>query len=354
MREKLTHALDPINYFLKKHAHTIFKVVVGAMLSLACIVSVMLIYEYRFFKRETEKMLVYKENYNNYVIAVKKILHNYNKAKARLEELETLVVEKKNEFEDLENSAGQTVFPEGVRVYSTDDDEDEATAPFLIVNRELEYLKQSTLDYLQAEKLSYLQSRISPNAWRDYTDQLSDQHKAKSGKKHARRAKRVSTKKRKKVYAESTSQAITPKSKKRIHDITMSWPINRSSFWMSSPFGPRKKADGSAGFHTGIDMAAPKNTAVKAAASGVVVEARYTPGYGNTVVIAHTGKYRTRYAHLNSFGVDVGQRVEQGECIGKVGATGHVRSKRRGGDASHLHFEVHAFGKHVNPIYFLG
>jgi len=329
-------------------------IVVALVMALACVLIIMLAYEYRCFKSETEKMLALKEDYRNYVIAVKKILHDYNKTKARLEELETLVVEKKNEFDELDSALGNTVFPEGVRVYSTDDEGDEGNSSFLIINRELEYLKQSALDYLKEQKLSYLESRMGPDAWLDYTDQVIERHKEQAQKRKQSRKKRVSTRKQKKPYQKQAQQEVVPKIKQRVHDVAMSWPIDRSNFWISSPFGPRRKPNGTRGFHTGIDMAAIKGTPVKAAASGVIVEARYASGYGNTVVIAHTGKYRTRYAHLSSFSVEVGQKVERGQRIGKVGATGFVRSKRRGGDASHLHFEVYAFGKQVNPMYFLG
>jgi len=129
-------------------------------------------------------------------------------------------------------------------------------------------------------------------------------------------------------------------------------PINRGIFWLSSPFGPRKKNNGLWGFHHGIDMAATKGTAVHAAASGTVLEAGESGGYGKTVVLVHNKKFKTRYAHLDSILVKSGQTVKEGMAIGRVGATGNVR-KRRGGDGSHLHFEVAAYGKPVNPFYYL-
>lgn len=347
MVKKVTNTLLLINDFFKRHAIAILKISAAVGISCLFLLSIMLLSEYRFFKQETQKMLNAQEDYRNYVLAVKKILHDYNKTKARLEELETLVVEKKKEFEEFD-IAGQTIFPEGVRVYSSDENADEGNN-FIAINRELEYLKQSTLDYLKQQKLNYLQERISPEVWLDYTDQVLERNKVQAQKKRIKRRKKVS-RKRPSSYAQ---QATTSKAKPRVDDINMIWPIERSVFWLSSPFGPRRKPNGSAGFHTGIDLAAAKGTPVKSACAGVVVEARYVSGYGNTVVVAHTGKYRTRYAHLNSISVDVGQRVEQGQLVGKVGATGCVRSKRRGGDASHLHFEVYAFGKQVNPIYFL-
>lgn len=127
-------------------------------------------------------------------------------------------------------------------------------------------------------------------------------------------------------------------------------PIEKGEFWISSRFGPRKKPDGSCGFHHGVDLAAVRGTRVKAAGNGVVIEAGYTKGYGNTVVIAHNRKFKTRYAHLEKIFTRVGARVDTGMVIGKVGDTGSVR--KRGKDASHLHFEVYIFGKRVNPLYF--
>ena len=62
-------------------------------------------------------------------------------------------------------------------------------------------------------------------------------------------------------------------------------------------------------------------------------------------------KYRTRYAHLDKILVKVGKKVSQNQCIGKVGDTGFIRKKGR--DGSHLHFEVLAFGKQMNPLYVL-
>ena len=133
--------------------------------------------------------------------------------------------------------------------------------------------------------------------------------------------------------------------------VSFSWPLNRSSFWISSYFGPRKKPGGGTKFHYGIDMAALKGTPVYAAAWGEIVEADYARGYGNTVVVKHNATYETRYAHLHKILVEVGKKVKKGDCIGQVGDTGSVR--KSGSDASHLHFEVYVAGKKVNPMKYL-
>lgn len=126
------------------------------------------------------------------------------------------------------------------------------------------------------------------------------------------------------------------------------WPIDRSAFWLSSLFGPRKLKNQHWKFHYGIDMAALKGTPVYAAAGGIVVDSHYTTGYGNSIVIVHNKKYKTRYAHLQTRKVKTGQKVKEHEIIGTVGDTGHVR--KSGKDASHLHFEVFVYGKQINPL----
>lgn len=128
-------------------------------------------------------------------------------------------------------------------------------------------------------------------------------------------------------------------------------PVDEGKYWLSSYFGPRKKPNGQASFHKGIDMAALKGTPVKAAASGFVQEAYEDKGYGKTIVISHEQEHKTRYAHLDKILVVKGQRVEQGQLIGKVGATGNVRTA--GKDPSHLHFEVYIGQERVNPLQYL-
>jgi murein DD-endopeptidase MepM/ murein hydrolase activator NlpD len=129
-----------------------------------------------------------------------------------------------------------------------------------------------------------------------------------------------------------------------------SWPLERSAFWISSFFGPRKLGR-TVRMHTGIDLAALKGTPVMAAGGAKVLAAGYVSGYGNMILLRHNRKYRTRYAHLNSIRVQPGEIVKRGQVIGTVGHTGFVQAEN--GDASHLHFEVYAFDKHVNPIRFL-
>lgn len=96
-------------------------------------------------------------------------------------------------------------------------------------------------------------------------------------------------------------------------------------------------------FHSGMDFSANSGTDVYATGNGTVVSAGWETGYGNTIEINHGFGYRTRYAHLESMDVKVGQKVVRGEIIGGVGSTGKSTGP-------HLHYEVVVKGKKVNPV----
>lgn len=135
----------------------------------------------------------------------------------------------------------------------------------------------------------------------------------------------------------------------------LAWPIdlnNPSAFSISDWFGPRSWAATSgvgSTDHHGLDITAGNCKEILAAASGVVVKAEYTDGYGNVVVIDHGKKQGTEttlhtlYAHQSSFIVSVGQTVSQGEVIGYIGSTGPSTGP-------HLHFEVWENKVPVDPM----
>jgi len=100
--------------------------------------------------------------------------------------------------------------------------------------------------------------------------------------------------------------------------------------------------------HYGIDMQAPKGTAVYAFAPGKVLNAGASPGNeavgGITVTILHRNNLMTYYAHLSSVSVEKGQLVNTDTQIGTVGNTGNAKN-----GPPHLHFEVHAKVDPKNP-----
>ncbi len=112
---------------------------------------------------------------------------------------------------------------------------------------------------------------------------------------------------------------------------------------MSSDFGARvHPVTGAKSFHEGVDLAAAKGSDVAASGAGVVVRAADAGSYGNIVVVDHGGGLETRYAHLDSMSVKVGQQVAAGDIVGYVGETGRVTGP-------HLHFEVRRDGRPINP-----
>ncbi len=94
--------------------------------------------------------------------------------------------------------------------------------------------------------------------------------------------------------------------------------------------------------HTGLDISAPKGTAIKAAASGTVTFSGYKGSYGNMIVISHGNGVQTYYAHCSKLYGKVGQTVSQGQTIAAVGSTGNSTGP-------HLHLEVRVNGVAYNP-----
>jgi murein DD-endopeptidase MepM/ murein hydrolase activator NlpD len=126
------------------------------------------------------------------------------------------------------------------------------------------------------------------------------------------------------------------------------WPVNGR---ITSPFGWRvHPIFKSRTFHSGIDIAAPFNTPVKASNSGTVIYVGWYGGYGKVVMIDHgriNGKsVTTLYAHLNSFNVSKGQKISKGDIIAREGTTGYSTGP-------HVHFEVRLNGKPQNPMSYL-
>ncbi|MGN1188491.1 MAG: M23 family metallopeptidase, partial [Lachnospiraceae bacterium] len=121
-----------------------------------------------------------------------------------------------------------------------------------------------------------------------------------------------------------------------------------SSMYVTSSFGYRTHpTSGQANsFHTGVDLYVPTGTAVKASCGGTVTLAGWNGGYGLCVDISHGNGLVTRYGHLSSIEVSVGQTVTQGQRIALSGATGNVTGP-------HLHFEVRLWDNPKNPFEYL-
>jgi murein DD-endopeptidase MepM/ murein hydrolase activator NlpD len=124
------------------------------------------------------------------------------------------------------------------------------------------------------------------------------------------------------------------------------WPI---AGVIRSSFGQREDpitGNGEGEFHTGIDIAAPIGTPIRASADGIVKSAQMVNGYGREVVIDHGNSVETCYAHMSGFAVAAGQPVVRGQVIGYVGVSGRTTGP-------HLHYEVRIRNTPVNPHKYL-
>ena len=118
------------------------------------------------------------------------------------------------------------------------------------------------------------------------------------------------------------------------------WPLIGT---ISSYFGDRYQRVSP---HTGIDVAAPSGTNLKAARAGRVEAAGWMGGYGYAVIIDHGEGYKTLYAHASKLLVKAGDRVIQEQVIARVGSTGNSTGP-------HLHFEVRVNSKFMDPLKYL-
>jgi len=95
--------------------------------------------------------------------------------------------------------------------------------------------------------------------------------------------------------------------------------------------------------HEGIDVTAPMGSPIEAPAAGIVTDAGWESGYGNTVTIDHGFGIETKFAHASKLMVRTGQRVSRGQRIALVGNSGLATGP-------HLHYEVHVKGRPVDPL----
>lgn len=118
-------------------------------------------------------------------------------------------------------------------------------------------------------------------------------------------------------------------------------------YYVSSPYGMRihpktKKRQ----MHKGIDMAGTWQEEVRAASNGMVLSARRFGSFGNVIKIKHKHGVETVYGHLHKMIVKKGDFVQQGQIIGRMGATGRVKG-------AHLHYEIKVNSMQVNPYDFI-
>jgi len=116
------------------------------------------------------------------------------------------------------------------------------------------------------------------------------------------------------------------------------WPVNGT---INSGFGPRGISS-----HDGIDIGAPEGTPIRAIEKGEVIYSDQLRGYGNIIIVRHTGGFISVYAHNEANLVREGQVVSRGEVIARVGNTGRVTGP-------HLHFEIRKNNAAQDPLRYL-
>ncbi len=122
------------------------------------------------------------------------------------------------------------------------------------------------------------------------------------------------------------------------------WPVRG---YLSSGFGSRRNPfTGQLSSHNGLDIATKTGTPIQAPARGNVIFSDRDGAYGLCIIIDHGSGITTRYAHLNTITVEVGQSVQRGDIIGSVGSTGRSTGP-------HLHYEVRLNGAYVDPMRYI-
>jgi len=114
--------------------------------------------------------------------------------------------------------------------------------------------------------------------------------------------------------------------------------------WLSSTMGPRRDPiTGGADYHKGLDIAGDRGEPIYATAAGTVRQVGVQGAYGNLIVIDHGFGLETRYGHLLKTLVKPGAKVQRGDVIGQLGSSGRATG-------NHLHYEVIAGGRLINPL----
>ncbi|GAB2873803.1 M23 family metallopeptidase [Streptomyces deserti] len=158
----------------------------------------------------------------------------------------------------------------------------------------------------------------------------------KAAKEAAEKAQKEAEAKAAAAKAKAEEEARKKAEAERLAQLARQYALPTSSYTITSTFG-QAGAYWSSGYHTGLDFAAPTGTLIKAVHSGTITQAGWDGSYGYKTVLTLDDGTEIWYAHQSSISVSVGQKVNTGDVIGRVGATGNVTG-------AHLHLEVHPDG----------
>lgn len=147
----------------------------------------------------------------------------------------------------------------------------------------------------------------------------------------------------------SNYQSITPQTLRRHYQPGFICPVppdDRRA--VTSFFGTRESPrTGVIQDHRAVDMIGAPHSMILASCAGHVWDLGFNGVDGKYIIILHGDGYRTKYCHLSKIYVNAGTKVQTGECIGRIGDTGHSTGE-------HLHFEVWQYGAALDPLQVLG
>ncbi|WP_229817291.1 M23 family metallopeptidase [Thalassotalea profundi] len=147
--------------------------------------------------------------------------------------------------------------------------------------------------------------------------------------------------------------SLKEKQLKLLESVTLGHHIENTSYlsgrpilkgWLSSYFGVRKDPfNGRPAMHKGVDFAGKEDAEIIATAAGVVTWASERYGYGNLIEIDHGKGIKTRYGHNKTILVNVGEVVNKGQAIARMGSTGRSTGP-------HVHYEILRNNKQIDPV----
>jgi len=148
------------------------------------------------------------------------------------------------------------------------------------------------------------------------------------------------------IYRTSIARVQVDRLARTLHRVPIRKPLE-GEIDLASGYGVRQDPfSGAPAMHTGVDIHGETGEPVRASADGTVTAAGWSGGYGQSVDVDHGNGLSTRYAHLSTIDVRVGQTVKSGQIVGKVGSTGRSTG-------AHLHYETRIRGEAVDPQRFL-
>jgi murein DD-endopeptidase MepM/ murein hydrolase activator NlpD len=210
-----------------------------------------------------------------------------------------------------------------------------------------------TADQSNADAGEALRARIMAQA-----EQQQNQADSKAARAAAEAAEKAAAEAAAKAEKEAEEKAAAAKAKaeeearkkaeaERLAELARQYALPTSSYTVSSVYG-QAGSMWSSGYHTGADFAAPTGTLLKAVHTGTITEAGWAGSYGYRTILTLEDGTEVWYCHQSSISVSVGQKVNTGDVIGRVGATGNVTG-------AHLHMEVHpdGAGSGIDPLAWL-